>query len=169
MDFLKDTNEIFNRFDKGFALATAGNINDFDGCTIAWGSVGALWGFTGHAKEVVTIYINPLRFTSEYMLKNDTFTVSFFDKSYQKDLLILGSRSKRDGDKFAMTKLTPEAHGDNAVTFKEANLTLVCRKLYWEQFDPDHVDPKIMKDIYEATGQPTHYQFIGKIVEAIQK
>lgn len=167
MEFTKATDYIFNRFDKKFALATAGNIDDFDGCTIGWGSVGSLWGFTGHAKKVITIYVNPLRFTSEYLLKNDYFTVSFFDPSYQKDLLILGSRSKRNGDKFAITNITPEAHGDKTVVFKEAALTLVCRKLYWEQFDEDHVDPEIIKGIYEKTGQPMHYQFIGEIVEEI--
>lgn len=167
MDFLTATDEVFNRFDKQWAIATAGTIDDFDGCTIGWGSVGSLWGFIRQAKKVVTIYVNPLRYTSEYLLKNDYFTVSFFDKGYEKDLMTIGRKSGRDGDKFALTQFTPQAH-DHTVIFKEAALTLVCRKVYWEQFNPQHVDPAIMKNIYERTNQPTHYQFIGEIVETIE-
>ena len=168
MDFLQATDEVFQRFNNQFALATAGSIEDFDGCTIGWGSVGSLWGFIRKGKKVVTIYVNPARYTSEYLLKNDTFTVSFFPPEYERDLMLLGSKSGRDGDKFALTRLTPEAHGDT-VTFREAELTLVCHKLYWEQFDPAHVDPAVMQNIYARIQQPTHYQFIGEITEVIDQ
>lgn len=167
MDFLTASNEVFNRFDKQWAIAAAGTIDDFDGCTIGWGSIGSLWGFIRQAKKVATIYVNPLRYTSEYLLKNDYFTVSFFDPAYEKDLMTIGRKSGRDGDKFALTQFTPQAH-DKTVIFKEAALTLVCRKVYWEQFNPEHVDSAIMQHLYERTHQPTHYQFIGEIVEEIQ-
>lgn len=168
MDFLQASDIVFNRFDKEWAVAAAGTIDDFDGCTIGWGSIGSLWGFIRSAKKVATIYVNPLRYTSEYLKKNEYFSISFFDPSYQKDLFTIGSQSGRDGDKFAQTRLTPEAHGETVV-FKEASLTFICRKLYWEQFDPSHVDPAIMKNLYEKTKQPTHYQFIGEIVETLEK
>lgn len=42
MDFLEASNEIFNRFDKAWGLAAAGSLEDFDGCTIGWGSIGSL-------------------------------------------------------------------------------------------------------------------------------
>lgn len=167
MDFKSASDYIFNRFDKKFALATAGTIDNFDGCTIGWGSVGSLWGFVRQAKKVATIYVNPRRYTSEYLLKNDYFTVSFFDDKYEKDLMLLGSKSKRDTDKFALTSLTPQDYEGKAVTFKEATLTLVCRKVYWEQFDKDHVDPEIYQHIYGFRNMPTHYQFIGEIVDEI--
>ncbi len=167
MDFLEASNEIFNRFDKAWGLAAAGSLEDFDGCTIGWGSIGSLWGFVRQAKKIATIYVNPLRYTSKYLLDNDTFSISFFSKAFEKDLLTLGSKSKRDVDKFSLVGLTPEQHGDTVI-FKEAELTLICRKLYWEQFNPSHVDPAIMKGLYEKTKQPTHYQFIGEIIEEIK-
>lgn len=95
------------------------------------------------------------------------FTISFFDKDYERDLAIIGSKSGRDGDKFALTKITPQAYKD-MVVFKEASLTLVCRKIYWEQFDEKHMDPEIVQSLYKDLNQPTHYQFIGEIVEVLK-
>ena len=45
-----------------------------------------------------------------------------------------------------MTSLTPERHGQGVV-FSEANLTFICRKLYWEQFNPGHIDPEVVREI----------------------
>ena len=42
---------------------------------------------TSHYGLIVTIYVNPLRYTSEYLLKNDGFIVSFFEEKYRRDLL----------------------------------------------------------------------------------
>lgn len=166
MHFRDKQYDVFNMFDKQWALATAGTLEDFDGCTIGWGSLGDIWRGPGKGRLIVTIYVNPLRYTAEYLLKNEYFTVSFFDEAHRKDLGILGSRSKRDCDKFAMTSLTPEGH-DKSVIFKEATLTFVCRKIYWDQFNPDHLDPEIMREIY--TDRPLHYQFIGEITEVLDK
>ena len=101
----KDLNAI-SMFETKWALASAGTPDDFDGCTISWGSLGNLWGMPGKGLPVATIYVNPLRHTSSYLLKNGLFTISFFDDSRRKDLGILGSKSGRDGDKFAETSLT---------------------------------------------------------------
>ena len=164
MDFKRITYDVFNMFDKKWALATAGTIDDFDGCTIGWGSLGDIWGGIDKGKSIVTIYVNPLRYTSKYLLNNEYFTVSFFDEEYRKDLGVLGSKSKRDTDKFALTKLTPMEHG-KSVIFKEATLTFVCKKIYWDQFKAENLDKNIVDEIYST--RPLHYQFIGEIVEAL--
>ena len=166
MTFRDGQYDVFKMFDKQWALAAVGTLEDFDGCTIGWGSLGSLWGLRSDGRLIVTIYVNPLRYTSEYLLKNDCFTVSFFEEKYRRDLLTLGTKSKRDCDKFAMTSLTPERHGQGVV-FSEANLTFICRKLYWEQFNPDHIDPEVAREIY--SDRPPHYQFIGEITEVLDK
>ena len=99
-------------------------------------------------------------------MKNDCFTVSFFEENYRRDLLTLGTKSKRDCDKFAMTSLTPERHGQGVV-FSEANLAFICRKQYWEQFNPGQIDPEVAREIY--LDRPPHYQFIGEITEVLDK
>ena len=90
--------------------------------------MGNIWGPNGGDISTVTVYIHPARYTQEFMAKYDTFTVSFFPESYRKALGYLGSHSGRDENKVANSGLTPVAAGDG-VTFKEAELTFVCKKM----------------------------------------
>ncbi len=167
MDFRSKRYEVFNIFDVEWGLAAAGTIEDFDGCTIGWGSMGEIWGLPNQSRPVLTIYVNPLRYTADYLLKHEYFSVSFFPAEYRKDLAVLGSKSGRDCDKFAFTSLTPEPHGQT-VTFSEADLTFICRKLYYEQFNPEHFAHDV-REFYTAHRQPPHYEFIGQVEEVIDR
>ncbi len=113
---------------------------------------GAVWatygGPNGGDISTVTVYIHPARYTQEFMEKYDTFTVSFFSESHRKALGYLGSHSGRNEDKVANSGLTPVVAG-NGVTFKEADLTFVCRKLYEHQFDENHLADSV-KEYYAA-------------------
>lgn len=162
MNWKEESYPVFEMFEKQWALVTAGTLDNYDGCTIGWGSLGNIWN---NERKIVTVYVNPSRYTSRYLLKNRYFTVSWFPEEYRDDLKILGSKSGRDGDKFALTKLTPYAV-ENGVAFKEAELTFVCRKLYESQFDRSKLDASIADGIYKHW-EP-HYEFIGEIVETIQ-
>ena len=92
-DFRNKQYDVFNMFDCQWAIASAGSEKDFDGCTIGWGALGDIWGTVNKGKLIVTIYVNPLRYTSEYLLRENYFTVSFFDESHRKDPGIIGSKS----------------------------------------------------------------------------
>ncbi|MCR4676865.1 MAG: hypothetical protein K5634_06520 [Sphaerochaetaceae bacterium] len=70
---MKKDFDILTVFEDRWALATAGTLEDYNTCTIGWGSLGTVWG-----KSTATIYINELRYTNEYVQKNDYFTISFF-------------------------------------------------------------------------------------------
>ncbi|MCR5608730.1 MAG: hypothetical protein K6G26_06670, partial [Lachnospiraceae bacterium] len=85
MDF--NTN-IFETFDKQWALLTAGDIDNFNTMTISWGGLGTLWG-----KPVITSYVRQSRLTHDYIDNNEYFTVSFYPEEYKKILGILGSKS----------------------------------------------------------------------------
>ena len=155
----------FGMFRDQWALATAGTIDNFNTCTIGWGSIGTIW--TRAAGNIVTIYVNPERYTWEFLMKNDYFTVSFFPEQYREDLQYLGTHSGRDEDKVAKTSLTPVAAGES-VTFKEAELTFVCKKIYAAQFDKDKMDPEVYETTYGYRDWITHYEFIGKVVDVIE-
>ncbi|MBR2264793.1 MAG: flavin reductase [Firmicutes bacterium] len=165
--------KIFEMFSKHWALVNAGTLEDFNGCTIGWGSLGNLWGRPGHDGSSVTVYVHPGRYTCAYMKKCDTFTVSFFPEEYKKALGIMGSKSGRDGNKVEAAGLTPIAIGDS-VTYKEASLTFLCRKVYQGLFDKEGIIPEV-QEYYEiapkvypvdedGNWQP-HWMFIGEILE----
>lgn len=163
MEYKEKEYKVFEMFARQKALATAGNLADYNCCTIGWGSLGSIWG---RGTDIVTIYINHDRYTWKYCMEKDIFTVSFFPEEYREDLQILGTKSGRDGDKVAFTKLTPyEAEG--GVAYREAELTFVCKKLYQGEFSRVGLADEINHGIYE-NWEP-HYMFVGKIIRVIGK
>ncbi len=128
--------------------------------TISWGGLGTLW-----SKQVATIYVKPIRYTYQFLEKNDYFTITFFDKQYRKDLGILGSKSGRDGDKVALTKLHAKAL-ENGVTFEEAKITLVCRKIYKQDLDVTQMSEDVILQYYET--EAAHRMYVGEVIEIIE-
>lgn len=150
----------FGIFDRKWALVTAGNENDFNTMTVSWGGLGTLW-----EKPVATVYIKPVRYTHDFMEKNGYFTVSFFPEEYRKDLGILGSRSGRDGDKIALTSLTPVKAGES-MGFKEAEITLLCRKIYSVDL-PQANMPEDVVEKYYKTEEP-HTMYVGEVIDILR-
>ena len=88
-----------------------------------------------------------------------TFTVAFFPAEYRRALGYLGSHSGRDGDKVAAAGLTPVALGDG-VSFREAELSFVCHKLYEAPFEREGLAAEINE--FYTCWEP-HWMFVGEI------
>lgn len=129
MEFIKTDiyGESFNPFKligKHWFLLTSGDNRENNTMTASWGQAGVLWN-----KPVFSAYVRTSRKTFELMEKNEYFTASFFDEKYRSALSYCGSHSGRDVDKAKETGLTPiEIEG--VAAFEEAEMVLVCRKLY---------------------------------------
>ena len=61
--------------------------------------------------------------------------------------------------------LTPKQIGQT-MTFEEAEVTLVCRKLFCQRLDPKNMNPDIAKQFYE--GDAEHDMYIGEVVDIIR-
>ena len=114
----------FDKIDKQWMLLTGGDKDSFNTMTASWGQLGVLWN-----KNVLTCYIRPNRYTYDFVEKGECFTASFYGEEYRSALSFCGSHSGRDCDKAKETGLTP-AEVDGCMAFEEAELVLVCRKLY---------------------------------------
>ncbi|MCL1975493.1 MAG: flavin reductase [Firmicutes bacterium] len=115
----------FTMLDKEWMLVTAGDIGDYNTMTASWGGFGVIWN-----KPVMISVVRLSRYTLEFMEKYDYFTCSFYPEKYRKALNICGTKSGREIDKAKETGLTPLAvPGIQAVTFAEARLSFVMRKL----------------------------------------
>lgn len=147
--------------DQEWALLTAGTKEHFNAMTISWGGLGTLWN-----KPVVTVYVRPNRYTYEFIESNEYFTISFYDTSYKKDLSILGTKSGRDLDKVALTQLTHEFL-DNSISFKEANLIIVCKKIFFQDMDISKVPESERNRFYKD--EPVHRMYIGEVVDIIDR
>ena len=154
-------NEAFDLFAKKWALLTAGSIDHFNTMTIGWGGLGTLWG-----KSVVTVYVKPSRYTHGFIEDNDLFTVSFYPEEYRKDLGTLGKLSGRDTDKLAQTSLHAKETG-GGVSFEEAEITLVAKKIYSQELDTAKLPPEVVQRNYST--EAPHTMYVGVIVEIIEK
>lgn len=145
-----------------WALVTAGTERDgWNTMTIGWGSAGVLWG-----RPVVTVYVHPSRYTHDFLLNNELFTVQLFDSAYKRDLGILGSKSGRDGDKVALTSLTPRPL-EGGMTFAEAAATLVCRKIYTHRMELDGVPDEIRARMGGLYAHEAHTAFVGELMDVL--
>ena len=152
--------------DQEWALLTVGKKEKFNTMTISWGGLGTIWN-----KPVVTVYVKPIRYTYEFMESNEYFTISFYDKEYKSDLAILGSKSGRNLDKVSLTKLTPEFF-ENTTSFKEANITIICKKIYFQDLNIKNIDtnsiPQSEVDRFYKT-EPAHRMYIGEVINIIDR
>lgn len=141
-------------------LLAAGDFaaGDLNAMTIAWGSMGVMWG-----KPFVQVVVRPTRYTLGFMQRHDSFTVCAFGKEHRAALSLLGTKSGRDSDKIAESKLTPVAASTVAApAFAEAELVVECTKIYAQQFDPacfvaDYIAGNYTDDY--------HWAFFGEIAE----
>lgn len=142
----------FTKFDKEWALVTAGTEGNANTMTVSWGGLGTLW-----SRPVATVYIRPQRYTKQFVDENDRFTVSFYAPEHKRALGVLGTKSGRDGDKVAEVGFTPvQVAGEPA--FEEAELVLVCRKLYADEVRPENfVDASVDAEIYPKHDYHTLY------------
>ena len=160
MDPKQLTGNPFERIGDQWMLVTAGNRDHYNTMTASWGGLGVMWG-----KNVAYTVIRPQRYTYEFMEANDTYTLSFYGKEYKPALSLCGSKSGRDVDKAKETGLTP-VFDEAAPYFEQAEVGLVCRKLYAQAIDPAcFVDTSCDSKWYAA--KDYHKQYISEIVKVL--
>ena len=145
-------------------LVTAGCAErGYNTMTASWGHLGSIWG---HGKGLPTAicYIRPQRYTKQFTDREDLYTLCFFP-GYKKELGYLGSHSGRDGDKVAKVGLTP-VFGDGYTYFAEAELVLVCRKLYQAPLREEYFLDRKIVDIHYPE-RDFHDMYIGEIVKVL--
>lgn len=151
----------YGRFQGQKALVGAGTMDKFNMMTIAWGGVGVIW-----RKPACTTYVRESRYTKEFMDANELFTVTFLKEGYEEVITRCGVKSGREIDKMHDSGLTPIPL-DGTVGFEEADLILVCRKLYCAEMPKENfVYEQTLNDFY-ADGD-YHTMYIGEIVAAYQ-
>ena len=147
-------------------LITAGTEETgYNTMTASWGHMGSIWG-RGRGLPTAVCYIRPQRYTKAFVDREDLYTLCFFP-GYKKELAYLGSHSGRDEDKVAKMELTP-VFGPGYTYFAEANLVLVCRKLYRAPLlEEGFLDRSVVDTHYPE--KDFHDLYIGEIVKVLVK
>jgi flavin reductase (DIM6/NTAB) family NADH-FMN oxidoreductase RutF len=151
----------FQTIGKEWMLITAGNENKVNTMTASWGGFGVMYG-----NDVVFIVVRPQRYTKEILDQSETFSLSFLNKNYKSVMNYLGTVSGRNEDKIAKSGLTV-ALSDTTPYFGEANLVLICRKLFRQTLEGS----SLLKENLESTWYPNkdyHTLYIAEITKVLQ-
>ncbi|MGE5557490.1 MAG: flavin reductase [Bacillota bacterium] len=140
-------------------LLTAGDFSSraYNTMAIGWGSLGVVWG-----KPFAQVFVRPTRYTYEFMEKYDTFTIAGFPADYRDKVMMLGTKSGRDGDKIKESGLTliPSSKV-GAPGFAEAELIIECKKIYSQDLAPGNFLADYIMPMYD---NDYHRQYFGEIL-----
>lgn len=121
----------FKLIGKDWMLITAEGDNKINTMTASWGGFGVMF-----SKNVVYVVIRPQRYTKEFVDKSDTFSLTFFDETFKKQLSYIGTTSGREEDKISKANLTVQ-HIDDTPYFEEGKMAIICKKIYAQDFKSD--------------------------------
>lgn len=158
-DMLKES--VFSLIgDRWMLVAATDKSGRTNAMTASWGGMGVLWG-----KKVAFVFIRPQRYTKRFVDEAAKFTLSFFDDSYKNMLGYMGKVSGKDEDKIAKSGLTVTDR-NGAPVFKEASLTLVCRKMYRDTLKEENfIDKSNIEKWYPQ--RDYHDVYVAEIVEEL--
>jgi len=145
-------NQVTDILSKGAFLTTAvdGAINTM---TIAWGSIGFMWG-----KPVFMAMVRHSRFTYKCLEKSGEFTVSIPFKDMSKALGICGSKSGRDIDKLSAANLiTVPGKKISTPVIADCGLHYECKVVYKQQMSAERLTTDLQQKWYADEDYHTLY------------
>ena len=152
---------LIDKLSNKWMLISAQKENKINTMTASWGGFGELW-----AKDVSYIVVRPSRYTFDFLEKGDYYSLCFFDEDKKEMLTRCGRTSGRDTDKIKDNNLTVKE--DLAPYFEEANLVLICRKLYSDMIEKENfTDTEFAEEMYPD--KDYHKLYIGEIVKVLKK
>lgn len=130
--------------------------------TASWGGYGVMWN-----KEVVFVVIRPQRYTKEFVDNTESFSLTFFDKKYLKDLSYLGTVSGREDNKISKVGFNILLE-ENVPYFKEAHSVIFAKKLFVQRLsETSFLDKNIIDKIYP--NKDFHYLYIAEVTKILIK
>ena len=157
------SDNIFTLVGKDFFVITAGKEDHYNSMIGSGGGLGLLF-----KKPTTWCILREDRYTLELILKEQTYTMSYFPEEYKKQMLFLGSKSGRDSEKMKEVALTSVQTRSGDMSFKEARLIIECTLTaittpnpndFYSQESKDYID-EAYKDANEyrkfVFGEITH-------------
>ncbi|MCB2292296.1 flavin reductase family protein [Clostridium algoriphilum] len=152
----------FLRTQGAFLTVKSGdNINTM---TIGWGNVGYIW-----YRPIFTVMVRKSRYTHELIESSNNFTVSIpLSKNLKNQLMVCGSKSGRDINKFKECNLTLEdSKKVDSPIIGECELHYECKIVYKQEMNSELLSKDIVESSYKDGDYHTLYY--GEIVDAYTK
>ncbi|MCE5185835.1 MAG: flavin reductase family protein [Planctomycetaceae bacterium] len=145
---------------QGLLLVTRGKDRKPNIMTIAWGTIGEIWG-----RPVFIVLVRPSRHTFKLLAEREEFTVNVPSANLAKAAEHCGSVSGREHDKFKEMKLTAMtvAEADTPI-IKECRIHYVCRVLHQNDLLPETLNGAVKERFYPQGD--FHRVYYGQILAA---
>mgnify|MGYP002508830624 CR=1 FL=1 len=147
---------------KEWMLVTAGTQErGYNTMTCSWGHLGPVW-----ASDTTIAYVRPQRYTKQFLDEQEYFTLTFSPEQYRKQLQLCGTKSGRDMDTVKECGFTLLHIEQGAPYFDQAELVLVCRKLYRAPRKAEgFLGTAVMEKCYPE--RDFHDLYVGRIVKVL--
>ncbi|MBN1316805.1 MAG: flavin reductase family protein [Anaerolineales bacterium] len=130
--------------DNGLLVAATNKEGVSNVMTIGWGCIGILWG-----KPTFAIMVRPSRYTYQFIESSDTFTVNVPPPEMKDYVLMCGTRSGRDVNKFNDYGMSiSPGQTVSAVTLDACPLVYECKVLLKTDMAAENMRPAFNKKLY---------------------
>lgn len=123
---------VFTLVGSDYTVITAGAPTEYNSMVASFGGWGILF-----EKPVTWCFLRSNRYTLEMIRKEKKYTMTYFDKEYQPDIMLFGTKSGRDTEKMKESKLTSVQTPLGNTTYKEAKLIIECELTEVTTISPD--------------------------------
>ena len=145
---------VFTLAGKDLSVITAGNKDHYNSMISSGGGFGLIF-----EKPNSWCILREDRYTLELILKEHTYTMSYFPNEYMEEILFLGSKSGRDSEKMKEVELSIVQTPSGNMSFKEARLIIECKLTQITTPNPNDFYSKEAKDyIKEAYKTESDYR-----------
>lgn len=164
---MKETNikdfsiKIFEAIGKDAFLLASGTLNHHNCMTVGWASLGFLW-----RRPVAFVFVRPQRYTYQFMEKYDFFSMNFFNSDYDDVLQLCGNNSGRDINKMQLEKITPVDFLQKVIYYKEAKVSIICKKIYFQDINPKNLLDKSVLSLYPLND--FHRIYYGEVIQILE-
>lgn len=149
--------ETIARLNDPGALLVAG-VSEPNVMTIGWGMPGIIWGL-----PIFTIFVRPSRFTHHLLEEHQEFTINIPTRDMAAEVMICGTKSGRELDKFAECGFTLESgHKVEVPHIVQCPIYYECRTVHKNAVIADRLKRKI-RSTYYGSGD-LHDVYYGEIL-----
>jgi flavin reductase (DIM6/NTAB) family NADH-FMN oxidoreductase RutF len=149
--------ETIARLNDPGALLVAG-VSNPNVMTIGWGMPGIIWGL-----PIFMIFVRPSRFTHHLLEEHQEFTINIPTRDMAAEVMICGTKSGRDLDKFAECGFTlAPGHKVEVPHIVQCPIHYECRTVHKNTVIADKLKRKI-RSTYYGSGD-LHDVYYGEIL-----
>jgi len=140
-------------------LIVGGDEKNNNPMTISWGFFGIMWSM-----PVAIVAVRETRYTYDFMNKINSFTINWLNDDKRDALMICGTKSGRDIDKYAVSGITLlKSDIIETPSITESKMILECETIYTTDLTESSFIDKSILGMY---ANDFHRLYFGKVVNA---